>query len=222
MPTDRNFIAGKTSPINLAWNFKLPLKRLRAVRPPGACPNFEARPVVNCTSRLIKIWSWSILTDARPRIAVQWLCCEWLLFEKGCRGYGGLLNRAALSWQRATERQTRRGRQRERERMNDRTQEETRDRRRSRTKTSDRQETKDSTRQIKRDASRQEVGGEVGPTGRIALWGGFGAWIPSLYGRGNGYSTIACNPISTDAIYPIYHTLLSGALSTPAGGRSIA
>lgn len=35
-----------------------------------------------------------------------------------------------------------------------------------------------------------------------------------LYGRGNGYSTIACNPISTDAIYPIYHTLLSGALST--------
>lgn len=106
--------------------------------------------------------------------------------------------------------------------MNDRTQEETRDRRRSGTKTSDRQETKDSTRQIKRDASRQEVGGEVGPTGRIALWGGFGAWIPSLYGRGNGYSTIACNPISTDAIYPIYHTLLSGALSTPAGGRSIA
>ncbi|KYN01008.1 hypothetical protein ALC62_08234 [Cyphomyrmex costatus] len=80
----------------------------------------------------------------------------------------------------------------------------------------------DSTRQIKRNASRQEVGGEVGPTGRIALWGGFGAWIPSLYGRGNGYSTIACNPISTDAIYPIYHTLLSGALSTPAGGRSIA
>lgn len=95
------------------------------------------------------------------------------------------------------------------------------DRKQSETKTSDRQETKDSTR-IKRDADRQEVGGEVGPTGRIALWGGFGAWIPSLYGRGNGYSTIACNPISTDAIYPIYHTLLSGALSTPAGGRSIA
>ncbi|EGI71004.1 hypothetical protein G5I_00113 [Acromyrmex echinatior] len=94
--------------------------------------------------------------------------------------------------------------------------------RRSETKTSDSQETKDSTRQIKRDASRQEVGGEVGPTGRIALWGGFRAWIPSLYGRGNGYSTIACNPISTDAIYPIYHTLLSGALSTPAGGCSIA
>ncbi|KYN16882.1 hypothetical protein ALC57_10861 [Trachymyrmex cornetzi] len=94
--------------------------------------------------------------------------------------------------------------------------------RRSETKTSDSQETKDNTRQIKRDASRQEVGGEVGPTGRIALWGGFRAWIPSLYGRGNGYSTIACNPISTDAIYPIYHTLLSGALSTPAGGRSIA
>lgn len=43
----------------------------------------------------------------------------------------------------------------------------------------------------------------------------------SLYGRGNGYSTIACNPISTDAIYPIYHTLLSGALSTPAGARSL-
>lgn len=37
-----------------------------------------------------------------------------------------------------------------------------------------------------------------------------------LYGHGNGYSAIACNPISTDAIYPIYHTLLSGALSTPA------
>lgn len=49
----------------------------------------------------------------------------------------------------------------------------------------------------------------------------------SLYGRGNGYSTIACNPISTDAIYPIYHTLLSGALSAPSlshrpRGRSIA
>lgn len=97
-----------------------------------------------------------------------------------------------------------------------------RDRRRRETKTSDRQETKDRTRQIKRDVGRQEVGGEIEPTGRIAIWGGFGAWIPSLYGRGNGYSTIACNPISTDAIYPIYHTLLSGALSTPAGGRSIA
>jgi len=115
---------------------------------------------------------------------------------------------------------TKKGRKREGgERENDRTRDEGR---RSETKTSDRQETEDSPRQIKRDASRQEVGGEVGPTGRIALWGGFGAWIPSLYGRGNGYSTIACNPISTDAIYPIYHTLLSGTLSTPAGGRSIA
>lgn len=114
---------------------------------------------------------------------------------------------------------TKKERERERERTIERR---TRYRRRSETKTSDRQETKDSMRQIKRDVGRQEVGGEVGPTGRIALWGGFGAWIPSLYGRGNGYSTIACNPISTDAIYPIYHTLLSGALSTPAGGCSIA
>lgn len=51
--------------------------------------------------------------------------------------------------------------------------------------------------------------------------GWFRGMDTSLYGRGNGYSTIACNPISTDAIYPIYHTLLSGALSTPAGARSL-
>lgn len=52
------------------------------------------------------------------------------------------------------------------------------------------------------------------------MFGG-GGWFrgmdtTGLYGHGNGYSAIACNPISTDAIYPIYHTLLSGALSTPA------
>lgn len=56
--------------------------------------------------------------------------------------------------------------------------------------------------------------------GRGWLFGG-GGWFrgmdtTGLYGHGNGYSAIACNPISTDAIYPIYHTLLSGALSTPA------
>ena len=31
--------------------------------------------------------------------------------------------------------------------------------------------------------------------------------------RRNGYSCVACNPISIDAIYPIYHTLLSGPLA---------
>lgn len=37
-----------------------------------------------------------------------------------------------------------------------------------------------------------------------------------LYDYGNGYSCIACNPISIDAIYSTYHTLLSGPVSSPA------
>lgn len=75
-----------------------------------------------------------------------------------------------------------------------------------------------------RSRKRRREGKEDGKgrrTDMVALWGWFRNTYSSLYGHGNGYSTIACNPISTDAIYPIYHTLLSGALSTPAGARSL-
>lgn len=66
----------------------------------------------------------------------------------------------------------------------------------------------------KREKERRErkIEGWIAGTG---LWGWFRGMDTGLHGHGNGYSTIACNPISTDAIYPIYHTLLSGALSTP-------
>ena len=64
---------------------------------------------------------------------------------------------------------------------------------------------------------RKEGNGERGGDGYCGGGGWFrGMDTTGLYGHGNGYSAIACNPISTDAIYPIYHTLLSGALSTPA------
>jgi len=154
MPADRNFIRGKDQPDKFGMKFQTTSKTITHSSLSRSLSKFwSTTDRLNRTSRLIKIWSRSILTDARPRIAVQSLGCEWLLFGKGCRGHGGLLNRAALSWQRATERQ-RRG-EREGgggERENDRTRDEGR---RSETKTSDRQETEDSPRQIKRDADKR-------------------------------------------------------------------
>ena len=67
-------------------------------------------------------------------------------------------------------------------------------------------------REKERERRERKIEGWIAGTG---LWGWFRGMDTGLHGHGNGYSTIACNPISTDAIYPIYHTLLSGALSTP-------
>lgn len=73
----------------------------------------------------------------------------------------------------------------------------------------------------KRERRERKIEGWARTIAGNAPWGWFQGTDTSLYGHGNGYSTIACNPISTDAIYPIYHTLLSGALSTPATARSL-
>lgn len=113
MPADRNFIRGKDRPDKFGMKFQTISKTITRSSPSRSLSKFwSTAGRLNRTSHSIKIWSRSILTDARPRIAVQSLGCEWLLFGKGCRGYGGLLNRAALSRQRATERE----RERERER----------------------------------------------------------------------------------------------------------
>lgn len=70
---------------------------------------------------------------------------------------------------------------------------ETRDRRRR-----DRQETKDRTRQIKRDTmqTRGRRRGYRTRPGGIALWGGFGAWIPGL-------STVAVMVIAPSRAIPL-------------------
>ena len=155
---DWNFIREKDQPDKFGMKFQTTSKTITDSSPSRSLSKFwSTTGRLNRTSRLIKIWSRSILTDARPCVGARSLGCEWLLFGKGYRGYGGLLNRAALSWQRVIERQRKKERDR-RGRKNDRTC--ARDRRRSAMKTSDSQEMKDSTRQIKRDASRQEVGGE--------------------------------------------------------------